>query len=110
MKIKKVGMKFVAYRDENDINGSNGFNSNLKVGNALGSIGIETESFVGNTCCLIELRKHLQQFKENGYVSKKQVLINQVLERIKSDVNDGDLTAIDELLKRVPNKYLEAYL
>jgi hypothetical protein len=110
MKIKKVGKRFIAYRDENDLNGSNGFSSNLKVGNALGSIEIYSEKFVGNTCCLVELKQHLQQFKENGYISKKQVLINQVLERIKQDVEDGDLTAINELLNFVPIKYLQGYL
>jgi len=32
------------------------------------------------------------------------------LERIKEDVISGDLTAIDELLNFVPEKYLKGYL
>jgi hypothetical protein len=109
MKIKKVRNRFVAYRDENDVNNSL-LNPRQLVGDSLGWINIDTERFVGATACYGELKKHLQQFKENGYVSKKQVLINQVLERIKQDVEDGDLTAIDELLNFVPTKYLQGYL
>ena len=37
-------------------------------------------------------------------------LLNQVLDQILQDVADGDLTAIEELLKFVPVKNLQAYL
>jgi hypothetical protein len=40
----------------------------------------------------------------------KQELIDNVLEQIKNDVNSGDVTAIEELLKRIPIKYLISYL
>ena len=37
-------------------------------------------------------------------------LINRVLKQIKSDVENKDLTAIEELLKCVPDEILIAYL
>jgi hypothetical protein len=37
-------------------------------------------------------------------------LINLVLKQIQDDVDSGDLTALEELLKRVPAKVLESYL
>lgn len=37
-------------------------------------------------------------------------LIDMVLRQIKTDVEIGDLTAIAELLKFVPKKYLVGYL
>lgn len=37
-------------------------------------------------------------------------LIDKVIEQIINDVNDGDLTALDELLQSVPKKVLENYL
>ena len=39
-----------------------------------------------------------------------QELIDAVLEQIKTDIKSGDLTAIAELLKFVPEKYLIGYL
>jgi hypothetical protein len=39
-----------------------------------------------------------------------QDLVDTVLEQIKKDVASGDVTAIDELLKFIPEKYLIAYL
>jgi hypothetical protein len=39
-----------------------------------------------------------------------QKLIDRAIEQIKKDVESGDLTAIDELLKYVPAKNLEAFL
>lgn len=39
-----------------------------------------------------------------------QPLIDKVLNRIKEDIDAGDLTAIDELLKFVPVQFLEGYL
>jgi len=109
MKILKKGQRFVAYRDENDINNSM-LDERIMIGDSIGSISIDTEKFVGNTACLMVLDKHLSEYKENGYISPKQRLINKCLERIKEDVAIGDLTAIDELLNFVPKKYLEGYL
>jgi hypothetical protein len=37
-------------------------------------------------------------------------LLNQVLDQLLQDVAMGDLTAIEELLKFVPLKNLQAYL
>jgi hypothetical protein len=37
-------------------------------------------------------------------------LIDQVLEQIQKDINDGDLTAIAELLTFVPKENLIGYL
>lgn len=39
-----------------------------------------------------------------------QDLIDKCIERIKEDVESGDLTAIDELLKFVPKQFLEGFL
>jgi len=39
-----------------------------------------------------------------------QYLINRVLEQILKDVESGDLTAIEELLKCLPKSTLIAYL
>jgi hypothetical protein len=40
----------------------------------------------------------------------KEQLIDAVLAQVVIDVNNGDLTAIQELLLSLPNKTLEAYL
>lgn len=37
-------------------------------------------------------------------------LIDRVLDQIKKDVEDGDLTAVAEMLTHVANKHLEGYL
>lgn len=39
-----------------------------------------------------------------------QELIDKVLEQIAKDIEDGDLTGIEELLKAVPEANLKAYL
>lgn len=41
---------------------------------------------------------------------RKRVLIDRVLEQIKTDIENGDLTAIAELLKSVPERDLVGYL
>jgi hypothetical protein len=40
----------------------------------------------------------------------KQKLIDQVLDQILQDVAMGDLTAIEELIKNLPNKTLQGFL
>ncbi|MEK6829774.1 MAG: hypothetical protein AABY15_06660 [Nanoarchaeota archaeon] len=104
MKIKKKGNFFVAHRDENDKNSPDGvgMNSRIKVGDSLGKIHIETGQFSGNTVCLTLLRSHRDD--------QIQELVDKCIERIKEDVAIGDLTAIDELLKFLPTKYLKGYL
>jgi hypothetical protein len=39
-----------------------------------------------------------------------QELVDRVIEKIKEDIVDGDLTAVDELLKFIPTKNLIAFL
>lgn len=39
-----------------------------------------------------------------------QPLVDQVIEQIKKDINDGDLTVLDELLKFIPIEYLRGSL
>ena len=46
--------------------------------------------------------------KENKEINIK--LIDKVLEQIKEDVINGDVTAIEELLKQVPIEILKSYL
>lgn len=43
-------------------------------------------------------------------ISRLQKLIDQVLEQIVIDVQAGDLSAIEELIKPIPLSLLEAYL
>ena len=40
----------------------------------------------------------------------KQELIDDVLNQILQDVKDFDLTAIEELIKNIPEEVLKAYL
>jgi hypothetical protein len=40
----------------------------------------------------------------------KDELIDAVIEQIKNDIQNKDLTAVDELLRFVPAPYLEKYL
>jgi len=107
MKIKKKGNKFVAYRDENDVNAPDGcgMNSRIKVGAELGSINIKTEKFVGNTVCLIELSKRLSEFQEQQD-EKTQSLVDEVIEQVVADAKAGDTTVLDEILKNVPKDFL----
>ena len=47
----------------------------------------------------------------DGVVAQKYPsLIDRVLEQIKTDVEVGDVTAIEELLKQVPTQVLVDYL
>lgn len=54
----------------------------------------------------------IEAIKEVKDIQKKikQELIDRTLERIKKDIADGDLTAIDELLKFCPAENLKGYL
>ena len=48
----------------------------------------------------------------NGVVAepKNNSLIDRVLDQIQEDVNKGDVTAIEELLKQVPTQVLVDFL
>ena len=49
----------------------------------------------------------------NGVVASdldRENLVDAVLDEIVNDVEKGDLTAIEEMLKSVPTKVLEGYL
>ena len=39
-----------------------------------------------------------------------QELVDQVIEQIKQDIHDGDLTVLDELLKFIPEEFLKGSL
>ena len=39
-----------------------------------------------------------------------QELVDKVIGQIQLDIDSGDVTALEELLKRVPAKVLESYL
>jgi len=59
-----------------------------------------------------EIQGTTPQDRENELyeADELQILIDAVIEQIKEDVADGDLTAVDELLKFVPPQYLKGYL
>jgi hypothetical protein len=67
-----------------------------------GKINMDTGKFEGDTRCLVELT----QFQE----TYKQEIVDEILENIKKDVADGDMTAIEELLKFLPIENLKNYL
>ena len=39
-----------------------------------------------------------------------ETIVDKALKQIKQDVEDGDLTAIEELLKRLPMEEIKGYL
>lgn len=43
-------------------------------------------------------------------MTKLDKLIDKVLEQIQEDVNNGDLTAIEELIKPLPEEQLQGFL
>jgi len=57
---------------------------------------VGTESFT----YLCTTQKHLTM----------QETIDKVIAQIQKDISEGDLTALEELLKSIPVKNLEAYL
>lgn len=105
MKILKKGNSFVAYRTEKGEHGA----SFAEVGSEIGRISITTGKYSGGTGALVELNNHLNEYLK-PQEEKYQQLIDDVIEQIKKDIADGDVTAIDELLKFVPEKYLKGYL
>ena len=91
--IKKVGNSFVAYDTVDTIR-------------SYGQINIKSGKFVGDTRCMIALQNHWT----NEVGNKQEEIYDKVLEQIKKDVAEGDLTAVDELIRLVPREYLEGYL
>lgn len=87
--IKKVGNFFTAF----DV---------VETRKSYGKIHIDSGKFVGDTRCLVTLTEH--------QAKHKQEIIDKVLEQIKIDVAEGDLTAIEELLTFLPIKNLKNYL
>jgi hypothetical protein len=53
-----------------------------------------------------------EKFEDNSLraLSEKEMLAEEALKEIKRDVDNGDVTAVYELLLKTPKKYLEAYL
>jgi hypothetical protein len=51
----------------------------------------------------------MKNFRERA-AKENQKLINVVIENIKRDILSGDLTAVAELIKRVPREALLGYL
>lgn len=91
--IKKRGDYFVAFDTED----------NKK---SYGKVSIKTGKFVGDTRCIVELGNYWDE----NVRKKEDELYDKVLEQIKQDVADGDLSAIDELLRFVSKENLKAYL
>lgn len=50
------------------------------------------------------------RYKILRHTVETKSLVDQALDQIKKDVNDGDLTAIEELLKYVPQAVLSSFL
>lgn len=101
MKILKKGNAFVAYRTEKGELGA-GF---AEAGSEIGRISITTGKFTGGTGAFVELSQKLREFlkpKEEKY----EELVDAVIEDIKSDINNGDVTVLDELLRMIPTKNL----
>lgn len=90
--IKKKGNSFVAFDTEDNKR-------------SYGRINITTGKFTGDTRCMIALHQRLDTFKEG-----KTDIVDLALERIKLDVESGDMTAIDEMLKFLPTEVLTNYL
>jgi hypothetical protein len=98
-KIRKVGGNFVAF-------------DTIDKKRSYGRINIKTGKFVGDTRCLIVLSEHRRNNTEikNVCLVDKIGLVDKVLDRIKQDVNEGDVTAIEEMLTFLPSDILKGYL
>lgn len=92
-KIKKVGGNFVAFDTEDKKR-------------SYGRINIKTGKFTGDTRSLIALT----DYWDKEVYEKEEAFYDKVLDQIKKDVCMGDMTAVDELIKRLPKKVLEGYL
>lgn len=91
--IRKVGANFVAFDTEDKKR-------------SYGRISIKTGKFVGDTRCMIALT----DYWDKEVYEKEEAFYDKVLDQIKKDVYMGDMTAIDELIKRLPKDVLKNYL
>lgn len=91
--IRKVGANFVAY-------------DTVDKKRSYGKINIKTGKFIGDTRCMIALHN----YRDEQVGDEEEKLYDKVLEQIKEDIATGDLTALDELIRFIPRKNLEAYL
>jgi len=91
--IKKVGANFVAFDIEDKKR-------------SYGKINIKTGKFTGDTRCMIALT----EYWDKEVYEKEEAFYDKVLDQIKKDVYSGDMTAVDELIKRLPKNVLEGYL
>ncbi len=98
-KIRKIGGNFVAF-------------DTIDKKRNYGRINIKTGKFVGDTRCMIALFEHRNNNTEikNVCLLDTSELVNKAIEQIKKDVSEGDVTAIEEMLNRLPSDVLEAYL
>ena len=92
-KIKKQGNYFVAF-------------DTVDTKRSYGKINITTGKFIGDTRCLIVLNNYW----DKEVYDKQEAFYDKVLDQIKQDVYSGDMTAVDELIKRLPIDVLKAYL
>ena len=53
-----------------------------------------------------------EKFEDNSLraLSEKEMLAEEALKEIKKDVDNGDVTAVYELLLKTPKKYLKGFL
>jgi len=91
--IKKQGGYFVAF-------------DTVDTKRSYGKISIKTGKFIGDTRCLIALNNYW----DKEVYDKREAFYDKVLDQIKQDVHSGDMTAVDELIKRLPIDVLKSYL
>lgn len=64
-----------------------------------------------NPGCVLQLVDHTDEISRNTIVGDvSNNLINKVIENIKKDIRNGDVTAVEELLSFLPENALMAYL
>ena len=91
--IKKQGGYFVAF-------------DTVDTKRSYGKISIKSGKFIGDTRCLVVLNNYW----DREVYDKQEAFYDKVLDQIKQDVHSGDMTAVDELIKRLPIDVLKNYL
>jgi hypothetical protein len=104
MKIKETKTHFIAICTQDNEGGTI-----MKVGTSMGKISKATGGFAGATACLVELNIAFSKFHEIQ-ASKKESLIEKVIEQMRVDIAEGDVSAIAEMLTRLDKKVLKAFL
>lgn len=105
MKFLRKGNALAVFCTEENEFPTTGF----KVGDEVARMSITTGRFSGATVAMTELHKEFEK-RYGNKEDKIQSIVDKCLERIKQDVEAGDLTAIDELLKSVPVEDLKGFL